>query len=152
MLTEDDAAEVWCSEVRLYPEQSSIPPQTFAYNRPHAMEGMCCLGSKCAHWRWGEPIPEALDRKTVDWWPPEDISDEEYEKAVAAAAEKEPKRPADAPRSWEWQPLKLDDVSGEWIAGGAWREPDSEYEIRAARHTRSRRGYCGLSGKPEFVE
>ncbi len=77
-----------------------------------------CIASKCAMWRWAEHEP----------WPQFKHCDSEN-----YSAQEEPERPASIPSDWIFCP---DD--GE---GAGWREPE---EIAAA----TRRGYCGIAGKP----
>ena len=80
-----------------------------------------CCASACAMWRWAEPEP----------WPQFKHCDSEN-----YGAQEEPERPASIPSDWIFCPDDGD--------GAGWREPDG---IAAA----TRRGYCGLAGKPMGV-
>ena len=93
-----------------------------SYHCP-SMDQHCC-GSHCACWRWSEGAPARKSQACID-----------------AFRTDEPERPECVPKSWEWIPG--DKV---YDSGARWLEPMDEWKKRF----RSRRGYCGLGGKPEF--
>jgi len=96
--------------------------------------GEQCRAAECMAWRWFDmPFtpPRARRLSSPSVW-------ECYD---------EPTRPDDVPPSWMWHPFG----GGDDIAG--WIEPEEEYwprveELREKSEA-SRRGYCGLAGKPE---
>jgi hypothetical protein len=97
--------------------------------------GEQCRAAECMAWRWFDmPFtpPRARRLSYVEIW----------------ECNEEPPRPSDIPQSWTWHPFG----GGDDIAG--WIEPEEEYKQRAEglreKHEESRRGYCGLAGKPEF--
>lgn len=94
-----------------------------------------CRAAECMAWRWFDrPFTQPIARRLsyVEIW----------------ECNEEPPRPSDIPQSWTWHPFG----GGGDIAG--WIEPEEEYRQRAEglreKHEESRRGYCGLAGKPEF--
>lgn len=124
LLTEKEAAEKWCPHVRIAVLAGTGGAACNEHPDPEIDAACRCVGSRCAMWRWAEPMRRSL-------WMPE--SSVPYSEPAAPA----PDRPADVPMSWEWTPaMDPSDPSGGWL------EPESEANAR-------RRGYCGLAGKPE---
>lgn len=129
MLTPEQAAAVWCPMIRIGVLPNSGGPS--AINDPTTKFHGNCVAAGCAMWRWADPAPEPRDQKT--WWP------DEEEPAI------EPPRPAKVPADAVWIPLTGD---GDDMAGGCWEEAQEVVEADNAKAAATRRGYCGLAGKP----
>lgn len=118
-----------------------------------------CQASRCMHWRWGGKVPYAVRKRIVPDGVPtladleekarsmdEDAFMEHIECMENKYKENEPPRPENCPASWEYE-VDFE----EWFEGYfiAWWEPADEADQRKKD---SRKGYCGLSGKPYQLE
>lgn len=86
--------------------------------------GPTCIGRDCAHWRWAEALKRG------------NLVHEANTQATVAPNE----RPANVPATWEFVAYNGDEGDP-----ASWVEPLTE--ALGNRH-----GFCGKSGKPEFLD